>query len=193
LAIKAAIPTKTVAEFVRYAKTNKISYGSSGAGSNAHLSGALFLSRAGVDAVHVPFRGGGPAVAALLGGQIDMLFGNAADIIPHTNNDQIRILAVGTLDRLAQLPDVPTMEESYPNSSFPAWNGFLAPTGTPQSVVATLAQHVISIAREPAIVEQLNKLGIDPKGTTPEEFSALIKKEQPQLDEAIKAAQLSTQ
>jgi tripartite-type tricarboxylate transporter receptor subunit TctC len=127
---------------------------------------------------------------ALVGGQIDMYFGNASEIIPHAESGKVRILGVATSKRMPQLPKVPTISELYPNFALNAWNGFLAPAKTPQAIVDKLAQHVIAAARDPAIVAQLTKLGIEPNGTTPKEFSAQIAREQPQFDAAIKAANM---
>jgi tripartite-type tricarboxylate transporter receptor subunit TctC len=190
LAIRADIPAKTVAEFVAFAKQRKINYGSGGTGTVGHLSGALFVARAGIEAVHVPFRGGAPAMTALLGGQVDMYFGNAAEIIPHAESGKARVLAVAADRRLQQLPNVPTVNETYPNFSINAWNGFMVRTGTPRPVVDKLAKEVIAAARDPAIVAQLTRLGIEPNGTTPAEMAAQIAREQPQFNVAIDAAAL---
>jgi len=190
LAINAGIPAKTMQEFVAYGKGRKLNFGSGGTGSVGHLSGALFVARAGLDSVHVPFKGGGPAMQALVGGQIDMYFGNASEIIPHAESGKVRILGVATNKRMPQLPKVPTISELFPNFALNAWNGFLAPAKTPQAIVDKLAKHVIAAARDPAIVAQLTKLGIEPNGTTPKEFAAQIAREQPQFDAAIKAAKM---
>lgn len=192
LAINSAIPAKTIPEFVTYAKARKLNYGSGGTGSVSHLSGALFVARAGLDSVHIPFRGGAPAMAALLGGQVDMYFGNAADIIPHVESGKARIIGVASDKRMKQLPDVPTVSETYPDFSLSAWNGFLVPSKTPKVIVDKLAQHVIAAAKDPAVIAQLTKLGIEPNGTTPTESAAQIAREQPQFDIAIKAANIKT-
>lgn len=190
LAINAATPAKTMPEYIAWAKARKSSFGSGGTGSIGHLSGALFVARAGIDAVHVPFSGGAPAVTALLGGQIEMYFGNASELIPQAQSGKLRILGVATDKRMPQLPDVPTVSELFPDFSLNSWNGFLAPAKTPQAVVDKLAQHVIAVARDPAIVAQLTKLGIVANGTTPQEFAAQIAREQSQFDAAIDAANL---
>lgn len=190
LAIHGAIPAKTVAEFTAYGKGHKLNYGSAGVGSISHLSGALLVARAGLDSVHVPFNGGSPATAALLAGQIDMYFGNASELIPHAESGKIRILGVATRERMKQLPNVPTIGETYPNFALSSWNGFLAPAATPRAIVDRLARLVSAAARDPALVAQLDSLGITPNGTTPEEFAAQIAREQPQFDEAIVAAGL---
>ena len=190
LAINGEIPAKTLPEFVAYGKGRKLNYGSGGVGSIGHLSGALLVARAGLDSVHVPFSGGGPATSALLAGQIHMYFGNASELIPHAESGKIRILGVATDRRMKQLPNVPTISETYPNFALSSWNGFLVPAATPRAIVDRLANLVAAAAREPAIIAQLDNLGITPNGTTPEEFAAQIAREQPQFDEAIAAAGL---
>jgi tripartite-type tricarboxylate transporter receptor subunit TctC len=190
LAINSAIAARNIPEFVAYARSNKINYGSGGTGSVGHLAGALFVARGGFDAVHIPYRGGGPAMTALLGGQLDMYFGNAAEIIPQVESGKVRIIGVAAQSRMKQLPDVPTVSETYPDFSLSSWNGFLVPARTPRVIVDKLAREVIAASRDPAVVSQLTKLGIEPNGTTPEEFAAQIVREQPQFDLAIKAANL---
>jgi tripartite-type tricarboxylate transporter receptor subunit TctC len=190
LGIHASIPAKTIAEFVSYAKTRKINYGSSGVGSVAHLASALFVTRAGLDAVHIPFRGSSQVTAALLGGQIDMFFGNASDLVPQAESGKVSLLGVAAPRRMPQLPNVPTINETYPGTSLESWNGFLVPAKTPKEIIDKLARHVIAAAKDPANVAQLTALGIEPNGTTPEEFLAQIDREQPAFDAAIKAANL---
>jgi tripartite-type tricarboxylate transporter receptor subunit TctC len=190
LAVNTANPAKTMQEYVAWAKARKSNFGSGGTGSIGHLSGALFVARAGIDAVHVPFNGGAPAVTALLGEQIDMYFGNASELIPQAQSGKLRILGVATDKRMPQLPDTPTISELFPDFSLNSWNGFLAPAKTPPAVVEKLAQRVIAATRDPAIVAQLTKLGIVANGTTPQEFAAQIAREQPQFDAAIDAANL---
>ena len=186
LAINAAIPSLTVAEFVNYAKARQINYGSAGIASVGHLSGALFVSRNGLDAVHVPFRGGGPAMIALLGGQIDMYFGNASEIIPHAESGKVRILGVAAEQPIKQLPNVPPIK----GNAVPTWNGLFVPAKTPKPIIDKLAEHAIAAAKDPEIIAQLRKLGIEPHGTTPEEFAEWMKRDQPLFDAAIKAANL---
>jgi tripartite-type tricarboxylate transporter receptor subunit TctC len=189
LAINAAIPAKTVGEFVAYAKSRHINYGSAGIGSVGQLSGALFVSHNKLDATHVPFRGGGPAMIALLGGQIDMYFGNASEVIPNAENGSIRILGVAANEPLKQLPQVPVIKDN----AVPTWNGFLAPAKTPKPIIDRLARNIIAATRDPAVIAALMKLGIEPNGTTSEEFAEWIRKDQPQFDAAIAAAQLKPQ
>jgi tripartite-type tricarboxylate transporter receptor subunit TctC len=190
LAVNAETPVKTVAEFVTLAKSRKLTFGTGGAGSNSHLTAVLFASRAGVEVTHIPFRSTGPAMTALIGGQIDFMFGNASDVVPQADNGKIRIIAVAAERRMKQLPDVPTVSETYPNTAMPSWNGVMVPSRTPKPIIDKIAAQVIAAARDPDMVDKLAKLGLEPDGNTPEEFAAQIKREQPRFDEAIKAAGL---
>ena len=129
-------------------------------------------------------------MAALLGGQIDMYFSPAANVMPYANTGQLRILCVATEQRMKQLPDVPAIGEFYPNSVLTSWNGFFAPAKTPKAIIDKLARHVIAAARDPDVIAHLTRLGIEPNGTTPEEFATRITREQPLYDAAIKTANL---
>jgi tripartite-type tricarboxylate transporter receptor subunit TctC len=193
LVVNASTPVSSVAEFVALAKTRKLNYGTGGAGSNSHLTSALFLKRAGVEGANIPFRGTGPAMTALLGGQIDFMFGNASDVMPFAESGKLRILGVAAARRMKQLPNVPTIGETYPNTATPSWNGVMAPARTPKPILDKVAAQVIAAAKDPAIVEKLARLGLEPDGNTPDEFMAQIKREQPQFDAAIEAAGLKPQ
>lgn len=193
LVVNASTPVSSVSEFVDLAKTRKLNYGTGGAGSNSHLTTALFLKRAGVEGTNIPFRGTGPAMAALLGGQIDFMFGNASDVMPHAESGKLKILGVAAAQRMKQLPNVPTINETYPNTAMPSWNGVMAPARTPKPIIDKVAAQVIAAAKDPAIVEKLARLGLEPDGNTPAEFVAQIKREQPQFDAAIAAAGLQQQ
>jgi tripartite-type tricarboxylate transporter receptor subunit TctC len=189
LAIKASIPARTVDELITYARSRSINYGSAGLASVGHLSGALFVARNRLDATHITFRGGGPAMVALLGGQIDMYFGNASEIVPHAENNNIRILGVAAERAITALPNAPAIKEY----AIPTWNGFLVPAKTPKPIVDRLAANVIAATRDPAVASELHKLGIEPNGTTPEAFAEWIRRDQPLFDAAIAAAQLKPQ
>jgi tripartite-type tricarboxylate transporter receptor subunit TctC len=192
LGIKASLPAQNLAEFVAYVKANpgKLNYATAGIGGNIHLNTALFISRAGLDMVSVPYKSGAPAMAGLASGEVEMYFGNASELMQHTESKQIRIIAISTLKRIAQLPNVPTVAETYPGFDTSSWNGFFAPTGTPAPVVDLIAKHVIDAAKQPAIVERLNRLAILPFGTTQDEFKATIERSRVANREAMKAAKL---
>ncbi len=193
LVVNSSTPVSTLAEFVALAKSRRLNYGTGGAGSNSHLTTALFASRAGFEATNIPFRGTGPGMAALLGGQIDFMFGNASEVVSNAENGKLRIIAVAAKKRMKQLPNIPTVSETYPNTAMPSWNGVMVPVRTPRPIVDKIADQVIAAAHDPGIVDKLAKLGLEPDGNSPEEFAAQIKREQPQFDAAIAAAGLKLQ
>lgn len=186
LAVNSSSESKTTEQFIAHAKGRQINYGSAGIGSVGHLSAALFVKLNGIAASHVPFRGGAPALVALLGGHIDMYFGSASEILPQAEEGKVRILGVAAEQPLKQMASVPIIK----GTAIPTWNGFLAPAKTPKEIVDKLARAVIAATRDPGVVAQLQKLGIEPNGTTPEEFAEWIRRDQPQFDAAIVAAQL---
>jgi tripartite-type tricarboxylate transporter receptor subunit TctC len=192
LGVKASLPVNTLQEFVAYVKANpgKLNYATAGIGGNVHLNTALFIARAGIDMVAVPYKSGAPAMSGLAAGEVEMYFGNASELMAHTDNKHIKLLAISTLQRLPQLPNVPTVAETYPGFDTSSWNGFFAPTGTPQAIVDALAEKTIEAAKDPAIIERLNKLAILPFGTTQEEFRKTIEQSRVANREAMKAAGL---
>lgn len=195
LAVNANMPVHSLQEFIAYVKANpgKFTYASAGTGSVAHLVGALFVARAGLKALHVPFRGAGPATAALIGDQVDWYFGNSADLLPHQGDKHIRIIAVSTPERMPQLPDVPAVSEVLPGFAMSAWQGFLGPAGLPQPIVDRLAREIASIAKEPDVVAKLAAAGVEATSTTPAQFRDIIQGEQSVYAEAVKAAGLKPQ
>ncbi len=192
LGIKSSLPVKTLPEFIAYVKARPgdLNYGTAGVGGNVHLNTALFLSRAGLDMTAIPYKSGAPAMAGLVAGEVEMYFGNASELMLHTETKSVRILAISTQLRIAQLPDVPTVAETFPGFDTSSWNGFLAPAGTPAPIVETIEKLVIAAAREPAIVQRLNQLAILPFGTTREEFEKAIEQSRIINRESMKAAAL---
>lgn len=193
LALNAKIPVHSLKEFIDHVKANpdKYTYASASTGSVAHLVGALFVARAGLQALHVPFRGGGPAVIALIGGQVDFYFGNSADLISHVKDDHIRILGVSTPKRMPQLPNVPAVSEVIPGFEMTAWQGFLAPAHTPQPIIDQLEKEISSIAKEPSVIERLAAVGVEATSTNQAQFKEIIRKEQGIYAEAVEAAGLT--
>jgi len=190
LGVLASLPVANVGEFVEYARSHPglISYGSGGEGSVGHLSSALFAMRAGLDMVHVPYKGGALAAQALAGGQVQMYFGNPSELMPFVRNGKIRLLAVSSEGRWAPQPDLIALGELFPGYRTMTWNGFLAPAATPGAIVERLALEVARIVRETAVVERLRKIGIDAVGNSPEQFAAVIRAEGPVWREAVRAA-----
>jgi tripartite-type tricarboxylate transporter receptor subunit TctC len=194
LGIKSSLPVKTLSEFVAYTKANpgKLNYATAGQGGNVHLNTALFLARAGLDMVPVPYKSGAPAMNGLAAGEVEMYFGNASELIQHASNDRIRLLAVSTAQRLSQLPDVPTVAELYPGFDTSSWNGFFAPAGTPQAIIELLVKEVMDAAKDPQIAERLERLAIVPFGTTQAEFVEIINRSKVANRDAMNAAGLKT-
>ncbi len=195
LAASANMPVHSLKQFIDYVKANpgKFTYASAGSGSVAHLVGALFVARAGLQALHVPFRGAGPAMVALIGGQVDFYFGNSADLLPHQHDAHIRIIAVSTPKRMPQLPIIPTVSEVIPGFTMSAWQGFLGPAHIPQPIVDRLATEISSIAKEPDTVAKLAAAGVEATSTTPAQFRTIIQNEQAVYAEAVQAAGLKRQ
>jgi tripartite-type tricarboxylate transporter receptor subunit TctC len=190
LGVHVSVPAKSVKEFVDYVKTRpgQLNFASAGAGTTTHLTAALFLARAGLQMTHVPYKGGAQAVADLVGGQVQMYFGNASELIQHSQSGKVRMLGVSSAKRTPQLPDVPAIAETYPGFATGTWNGYLAPAGTPQPIIERVAQTVAQAVREPATAERLRKIGVEPLGNRPAEFAALVRREAPIWRDAVKAA-----
>lgn len=183
-------PFKTLKEFVEYARKNpgKITYSSGGPATNNHLATAYFAGKEKLDMVHVPFKGGQPALTAVMSKSVDMLFGNSSDLIEPVKSGTVRAIAVSTPKRMPQLPDVPTVAEIYPGYDYIAWNGYAVMRGVPDEIKKRLAEVLLPITREPQIVETFNKLGIDALGTTPEEALATIRKDIPIYSQIVDIA-----
>jgi tripartite-type tricarboxylate transporter receptor subunit TctC len=190
LGVGASLPVGTLTEFVEYVRRHpgELSYASGGEGSVGHLSSALLAARAGLSMTHVPYKGGALAAQALAGEQVQMYFGNPSELTPFARSGKIKLLAVSSESRWAQQPDLPALSEILPGFRTTTWNGLLAPTGTPASIVERLAKEVARIVRDPAVVERLRKIGIDPVGDTPGHFAELIRAEIPLWREAVRAA-----
>jgi tripartite-type tricarboxylate transporter receptor subunit TctC len=192
LGIKPSLPVSTFQELIAYAKRNpgRLNYASAGSGGIIHLATALLASKAGIDVMHVPYKSGAPALNGLLTGEIDLYFGNASELLQQASGGRVRLLAVSSAARLPQLPDLPTIAEFYPGFLVTSWNGFLAPTGTPQDVIKLLARETRDAAKDPAIADRLIKLGIEPSGADPQEFAEVIQAEREFYRTAAKAAGL---
>jgi tripartite-type tricarboxylate transporter receptor subunit TctC len=190
VAIKRSLPPKTLPEFIAYAKGNpgKLNFTVAGTQNISHLAPVLLFARAGIDLVMVPTKSEPQAVSDLISGQVDLYFGNSSALLPHVDNDKIRLIAVGTAQRIAAAPDIPAVAETLPGFEFSSWNGFLAPAGTPDQIVTSIRNEVTAFAKSPEISERLSKLGIVPGGLPKEATEAIFKKDFESFAAAIKAA-----
>jgi len=177
LLVSPSIPVKSVPELIAYAKANpgKLNYGSSGVGSTTHLSGEVLASMAGIKLVHIAYKGGPPALAALLAGDVQFMFSNLSDALPQSKAGKLRALAVTTAKRVPQVPDMPTMAEfGMPGFDVAPWNGIVAPGRTPPEIVAKLSETIQRIVREQSFRDKMFEIGSDPIGDTPEQFRATV-------------------
>ena len=180
LIVNPALPANSVKELIALAAKSpgKISFASTGQGTSSHLSSELFKLMAQVDITHIPYKGGPPAVADLIGGQVNMMFINMPTGIGHVKSGKARILAVSSLRRVSQLPDVPTVDQAgLKGYDTQAWSGLYAPAGTPPEVIAKLNAEVVKILKMPAVREQLAAQGAEPVGDSPEEFARFMRDE----------------
>ncbi|MGX9937471.1 Bug family tripartite tricarboxylate transporter substrate binding protein [Advenella kashmirensis] len=194
LVVSSKIPVKTVAELIDYAGKHpgQVSYASSGTGSSDHLSAAMFRQRSNTTGIDVPYKGGGAAIADLLGAQVDVSFQNLGAVLTHVQSGKLRALAITGEQRAPELPDTPTMAESgIKNMVVYSWQGVAAPKGTPKEVVDKLHQAVSESLKQPRTQETMKKLGFTVVGNNPEQFSQFQKEEVSKWKEVIKAAGLS--
>jgi len=180
LVVGPAVESRTLADLIALAKANpgKLDYGSGGNGSAAHLATEYFKLRTGVSLQHVPYKGTGPAIADLLGGQIGLMITGALPLMQHIKSGKLRALAVASPTRLSILPDVPTVAESgYPGFAAVQWYGLFAPAATPKDVVAKIHRDAVRALKDPAVAERLASEGAEPVGDTPEHFGAFVRSE----------------
>jgi tripartite-type tricarboxylate transporter receptor subunit TctC len=191
LTVHPSLPVHTVRELIALlkAKPGSINYGSSGTATGTHLSAELFKYMTGTEMVHVPYKGGGPAVQALLGGQVQLDFATIVSVLPHLKSGKLRGIAVTTARRSPAAPEIPTIAESgVPGYDHGPWNGFLAPAKTPRAIVARLNEEAVRALRLPETKAVLNAEGAEPVGNRPEEFGAIIRDETAKWAKVIRAA-----
>ena len=196
LAVNAAEPFRSVADLIAYAKANpgKITFGSAGVGSTVHLAGELLKLTAGIDIVHVPYKGAAPAITDLTAGQIRMMFAPAVNAIPLAAAGKLRALAVSSAKRSRLAPDVPTVAESgLPGFEVTGWYGLAVPAATPADAVARLNVEANRALKSDEVIAQLRLQGLDPVGDTPEHATAWIRSEVAQWTKVIRDAGIKLQ
>jgi tripartite-type tricarboxylate transporter receptor subunit TctC len=180
LVVHPSLKVATVKELVELARAHpgEINFASSGHGTPAHLAGELFNSMAGVKLVHVPYKGAAPALADLLGGQVQLMFSTMPPALPHVKDGKLRALAVTSAKRSPATPNLPTVDEAaLPGFEANTWHGVVLPAGTQLAIIARLNREIVAILHLPEIVERLSSQGAEPVGSTPEEFAAYIRSE----------------
>jgi tripartite-type tricarboxylate transporter receptor subunit TctC len=188
-AISPQLPAKDLKEFIALLKANpgKYNYGSSGVGTVTHVAGELFKSLAGVDIVHVPYRGNSAVLTDLLAGQVSLTFDGIAPLLPHIRDGRLRALGVTTAERNKVLPDVPAMKEVIPGYELPFWTGLYAPAKTPKAVIDRIAAETAKIVKLPEVVGRLEKLGVDGVGMPAAEFDAFWRQQLDYYGKIVKA------
>lgn len=187
--VNASFPAKTLQGFIAYARANpgKVNFGSSGTGSPIHLAGELFRSMANIDMAHVVYKGISPAITALMGNEIQILFPAVFLAKPHVNNGRLRALGVTSLKRSELVPDWPTIAESgMPGYESNVWYGIMAPARTDRAVISRLHREIVSILQIPEVKQAFSAQGSELVGSTPEEFAAVLQKDVERLGKLIK-------
>jgi len=186
-----ALPANTLEEFVALAKRKpgELSYGSAGSGSVHHLTMAVFAARAGIDLLHVPYKGGTALVAGLLGGEVQAGWSGIPNVAPHIRSGKLKVYAISTARRSASLPDVPTaIEQGFPDFDIATVIGLQAPAGTPREIVTRLQRVVAKIVREPDIAERMANLGMELRESGTEDYVRFVKADMERYAQAVKAA-----
>lgn len=194
LVVRNDLPVKNVRDLVEHAKANpgKLSYGSVGVGSTTHLAGELLNALAGISTVHVPYKGSTPILTDLMGGRLDFAFIGISGSIQQARAGQVRALAISTLKRSPNFPDIPAVSETVPGFELNSWYGMMAPAGTPKAIVQRLQREVASALQKADVLEWMKQNGLDPVGSTPEEHAAHIRTELAKWAKIVRDARIST-
>ena len=192
LFVHPSLPVNTLQEFLAYAKAHpdRLSYASQGNGSTAHLTAELFKLKTGLKIQHVPYKGDAPAVADLLAGHVQVMFGNVAAGMNHVRNGKLRVLAVTSPKRLPAHPQLPTVDEVVPGVVAVTWFGIVAPPRTPVTITRKVAQMVSDILKTPEMIRKYTEAGADPVGNTPEEMDKWMREDAERWRAVIRAAQI---
>lgn len=196
LVVHPGVPARSLKEFVAHVRSQpgKLNYGSAGQATTTHLVMATFTGRAKLDMTHVPFKGNGPATTAVVGGEVQVLFGAVPPLIGHVGAGRVRSLAISSGKRSQALPEVPTVAESgYPGFDMALWLGFFAPRGTPPAVVKRLESSLVGVVQAPDTKELMTKQGVEPHSMGSAELAKLLKAEIQTYQSVFKAAGIKMQ
>jgi tripartite-type tricarboxylate transporter receptor subunit TctC len=192
LVVHPKVPTGTLQQFIAYAKANpdKLDYASPGSGTGSHLTGEMFKAMAGVRMTHIPYKGTGPAMGDLVGGQVASMFAELGSVLPHIRAGKVRALAMTSEKRIAALPDIPTVAEVLPGFLATPWNGAVAPPKTPPAIANKLSAGIAEILKQPDVQKRLADRSFEAMGGTPEQMSLFMKQETERWDKVIRATGL---
>ena len=190
LAVHPSVPAHSVAELIALAKAKpgSLAYASAGVGNFSHLAMELFAQATGVKLLHVPYKGTGPASLALLGGEVQMGFNNVQTLLQNVRAGQLRALAVAEPERLALLPDIPTVAETVPGFAMAPWIGIIVPQRTPKNIVSRLSAETLAIMRDPDVIHLLNEQQVTPMASGADAFEQLIRSDLDRWGTVIKSA-----
>ena len=179
LSVHPSLPVKSVKDLVALARARpgQIAFSSSGLSSLPHLAGELFKQRAKVDMLHVPYKAGGPAALAILGGEVSLMFGTGPTVVPHAKNGKLRLIATASEHRSKSLPELPTVGETLPNIVVTAWYGMQVPAGTPREIITRLNADIVKAVATEKVARSITASGLEPVTNSPEEFAAYIRNE----------------
>ncbi len=193
LVIRNDLPVNSVAELLDYARKNpgKLNYGSTGSGSSNHLTAELLMKMTGIKMAHIPYKGSAPAVTAMLGGEIDVFFDNVPNVLPHIKAGKMKVIGVSGLQRAVLLPETPTVAEAgVPGFEVNVWFGMQMPAGTPRPVVDKLNKDIVTLLKEPDVVQRFRAAGVEVVASSPEQFSTLVRSEIGKWTQLIKDANI---
>lgn len=189
LLVHPSVPAQNLADFIKLLKAdpNKYSFGSAGSGTSQHISGEMFKTMAGVQMQHIPYKGSGPMMTDLLGGNLTVAVDNIATAIPHMKSGKLRAIAVTTARRSSAAPDVPTFDEQgLKGYELSSWQAVFAPAGTPQPIIERLHAEIAKYLKTPEIQKRFGDMGLDPSGMAPQELAAVIKSDVPRLGKVVR-------
>lgn len=192
LVVHPSVPAKSVKELVALTKRpgSKSNAASNSSGSTSHLALEMLKQQTGADVTHIPYKGSGPAITALMSGEVDFVFSTSVAAAPHIQSGRIRGLAVTTAKKSSAFPDLPTMNTFYPGFEADNWYGMFVPTGTPKDVIARINAEILKALKSPDVLQFMAKEGADPVGSTPEELAAQLAREVERYAKVIKAANI---
>ncbi len=195
LVVRNDVPARNLKELIDHAKANpgKLAYGSVGIGSTTHLAGEMLSMSAGLDLIHVPYKGSTPILVDMMGGQIALAFIGISGVIQQAQAGKVRALAISTLQRSPNFPDIPAVSETLPGFELNSWYGIMVPAGTPRAIVSRLHHETAVALKKPDVLEWLKQNGLDARGTSPEEHAIYLKAELVKWAGIVKAAKVRTE